>query len=717
MNRIVSSLLAAFALPAAAVCAASTPAQAAPQAFTIEQVLGYPYPLNLVSGGDGGTIAYVLDERGVRNVFVATAPAYAPRKITNYTADDGQEITNLKISRDGKYAVYVRGGDHDSNWPASFPPDPARSSVAPRMQVWSVPLQGEAKPVALGDGDAPSISPDNKRVAFLAQDQSVEWSPLDGSGKADKLFFDEGQDSDLQWSPDGSALAFVSTRTDHSFIGIYRDDATPLRFLSPSTSLDVEPRWSPDGTHIAYLRVPGTGGAPVLDFVFTATPWAIWVGDARSGAATRVWASGTSLRAGFPDNFDPSLRWTGANRLTFTSAADGWPHVYAVSPGGGAARLLTPGAFMVEDTALSSDGRTLYYSANAGSTPGDFDRRHIFGVDISSGRVRELTRGASSEWGPAATSDAVAVIQADAKQPPLVSIVPRSGGTPRALDRDRLPASFPQSQLVVPRSVTFRAADGRIAHGQLFVPSGKLGASTGKMPAVIFVHGGPPRQMLTTWHYMDYYTNGYAMNQYLANHGFVVLSVNYRLGIGYGFDYAHPAHWGPTGASEYNDVLGGNAYLRSLPPVDGKRIGIWGGSYGGYLTALALARNSNRFCTGVDWHGVHDWSTSEDFPEPPSRYEENDVRKERRLAWLSSPDAYVSKWRSPVLLVQGDDDHNVRFHQTVDLARRLSKQHVDYSELVLPNEIHGFLRYNSFLQADTATAAYLQKHLSEGSCK
>ena len=116
-------------------------------------------------------------------------------------------------------------------------------------------------------------------------------------------------------------------------------------------------------------------------------------------------------------------------------------------------------------------------------------------------------------------------------------------------------------------------------------------------------------------------------------------------------------------------------------------------------------------------HGVHDWSASEDFPPPAERYEQVNVRAERKLAWESSPDSSVSKWRSPVLLVQGDDDHNVRFHQMVDLARRLDLRHVPYSELVFPNEIHGFLRYNTFLRADTATVDYLQQHLSKGSCK
>lgn len=707
MKRLATALLAALTLPAA-------PILAAPATFSVESILGYPYPVHLTADPASKTIAYVLDERGVRNVFIASAPSFEPRMVTHYTADDGQEITNLQLSHDGKYVVYVRGGDHDSNWPVAAPPNPSHDPLAPQMQVWSLALQGAAQPVALGDGDAPAISPDDHRVAFLAGDQSVMWAPIDASAKEQKLFSDEGQDSDLHWSPDGSRLAFVSTRTDHSFIGIYSGDKTPLRFLAPTTNQDMEPRWSPDGSHVAYVRLPGQGGSPMPEFSWSsaALPWGIWVADAHTGAAMRVWQSGTALAAGFPINFDPSLRWANANRLTFVSSADGWPHIYAVSPTGGSTRLLTPGNFWVEDTAVSADGRTMVFSANTGTTPGDIDRRHLFAVDIASGKVRDVTRGTTSEWAPAAVSDSeLAFIEAGAKQPPLVAIVSTDDGTPRALDR--IPADFPQSQLVIPKSVTFPAADGHVVHGQVFESSG----GSANKPAVIFVHGGPPRQMLTTWHYMDYYSNAYAVNQYLAAHGFVVLSINYRLSIGYGFAYGAPPEWGPNGASEYSDVLGGNAYLRHQTGVDAKRIGIWGGSYGGYLTALALARNSNLFCTGVDWHGVHDWSTSDILPAPQPGYQQVDIKNERRMAWLSSPDSSVSKWRSPVLLVQGDDDHNVRFHQTVDLARRLDKQHVDYSELVLPNEIHGFLRYNSFVKADTATVDYLQKHLSEGSCK
>ena len=140
--------------------------------------------------------------------------------------------------------------------------------------------------------------------------------------------------------------------------------------------------------------------------------------------------------------------------------------------------------------------------------------------------------------------------------------------------------------------------------GQLFLPRG----TAGKRPAAIFFHGGSRRQMLLGWHYMDYYHKTYALNQYLAGRGFIVLSVNYRSGTGYGLDFREALNYGATGASEFNDVLGAGLYLGGRADVDPARIGVWGGSYGGYLTALGLSRASNLFAAGVDIHGVHDWN-------------------------------------------------------------------------------------------------------------
>jgi dipeptidyl aminopeptidase/acylaminoacyl peptidase len=218
--------------------------------------------------------------------------------------------------------------------------------------------------------------------------------------------------------------------------------------------------------------------------------------------------------------------------------------------------------------------------------------------------------------------------------------------------------------------------------------------------------------MLLGWHYMDYYSNAYAVNQYLASRGFVVLSVNYRLGIGYGWDFHHPPHAGPAGAAEYQDVLAGGRWLAARPEVDPKRVGIWGGSYGGLLTAMALAHNSDVFAAGADLHGVHDWTTeARDWYNPEWRYERGDLDSARTVAWQSSPDAAVATWKSPVILIQGDDDRNVYFHETVDLARRLAAAGVRFEELVIPDEIHGFLRWHSWLRADSAATAFLEKEL------
>ena len=149
----------------------------------------------------------------------------------------------------------------------------------------------------------------------------------------------------------------------------------------------------------------------------------------------------------------------------------------------------------------------------------------------------------------------------------------------------------------------------------------------------------------------------------------------------------------------------------SFPGVDAKRIGIWGGSYGGYLTGLALARNSDIFKAGVDIHGVHDWSRflGDLGNKPEDRYEKGDREEALKVAWNSSPDASVAGWKSPVLLIQGDDDRNVPFQQTVDLARRLDLLKLPYEELVIPNEIHGFLRSASWLRVDEATASFFAR--------
>jgi dipeptidyl aminopeptidase/acylaminoacyl peptidase len=676
--------------------------------FTIEQVLAYPFVPELDAAEKGDAIAFVRVVKGVRNVWIASGPAFKPRQVTQYAADDGQEITQLTFSPDGKHFVYVRGGDHDANWDEKLAPDPSSSPIEPKVTVWAAQISG-GPPVKVTEGDAPAIS-SRGELAYV-KDKQVWTAPLNGKGKPKRLFFDRGDDGDLTWSPDGSKLGFVSDRDgDHSFIGVYDLETKSLTYLAPSTDFDAYPSWSPDGTRIAFARRPGRGGAPKPLLKQTPNPFSLWVADVASGRATRVWQSPDTLLGSFPETAgEVNLHWADGDRLVFLADLDNWPHLYSIAATGGEPMLLTPGNFMVEHVAMSRDRKTVVYDANTGTTQDDGDRRHLFRVPVDAPSPVALTRGTTLEWSPvAASATEIAFIDAGPQAPPSLSVVGIDGTDRHDLGAGAVEKEFPEGQLIVPRAVTFTAADGLTAHGQLFDNGKGM-----KKPALIFVHGGPPRQMLLGWHYMDYYSNGYAVNQYLANHGYVVLSVNYRLGIGYGHDFHHPDHAGAAGGAEYQDVVAGAKFLQALSDVDPAKIGIWGGSYGGYLTAMGLARNSDIFKAGVDMHGVHDWSSNlaSRLEKQPKRYEKGDSDEAMKVAFDSSPIATMDRWNSPVLLIQGDDDRNVNFAQTIDLARRLEERHVPFEQFVIPNEIHGFLRWHSWLAADTATVDFFARIL------
>lgn len=716
----MGAALAAVLFSAAAAVAAPPPAGAevdtlprfpAEGTFPLRDLLDYRFPAGLAASPDGDRLAWTVYHRGVRNIYGASAPDWQPHRITRFTEDDGRDLTGLAFGSGGDTLVFVRGGDHHANWQAPHPPNPDRGTGSPSVEVRAVPFGGGASR-SLAEGDDPVVRPGGGSVTLL-RNGAVWTAPLDGSGDAARLFFERGDVEDLRWSPDGEQLAFVSDRGDHSFVGIFTPGDSTLTYLDPGAYRDRTPRWSPDGGRLAFVRRPGAGADPGGFLRRRPEPWAIHVADVATGASHQVWESPETLHGSLPQTAGGvNLHWGAGDRLVFLATLDGRSHLYSVPAGGGEPERLTSGPYMVEHVSMNRGSQHVYYDANAGPDAADDDRRHLFRVRVDGGaEPRRLTAGDGLEYFPTVTASgrSVAYVSARPRRPPLVAVVPSSGGAPRLLSRDRVPASFPAEDLVVPQKVTFRSDGGFRIHGQLFVRE----EGPERRPAVIFVHGGPARQMLLGWHYIHYYSNAYLINQYLANRGFVVLSVNYRLGIGYGWDFQHPTDAGPWGASEYRDVLAAARFLRGRDDVDPERLGIWGGSYGGLLTAMALARDSDLFAAGVDWHGVHDWTAF--LSDWLRRREESpDARspeRDRSLAWRSSPVADVDRWRSPVLLVHGDDDRNVPFGQTVDLVQRLRERDVPVETLVIPNEVHGFLRHRTWLEAARATVSYFGRHL------
>ena len=661
----------------------------------------YPFPTELTAAPAGERIAWALDEEGRRNIYVAEGPDFTPRKLTDFTVDDAQEITSLSISADGQWVVFVRGGDHGANWEGGLPVDPTSDIQPPKMQVVSTPWAG-GQVKYLSEGDAPVISPDSKQVAFTKNGQA--WvAPTDGSAAATNLFTTRGTVSGLQWSPDGKRLLFVTARTDHAIIGIYTGGNSSLKWIGAAFAWDGSPQWSGDGSRICYVRRAGVGGAPDSLLVNRPVPWSIYTADTASGQAALLWKSPATLRGSYPTtDGGTNLHWAAGNTIVFLSYQDGWPHLYSIDAGGtGKAVLLTPGDFMCEHIQLSADRRYLVCSANTGPDQYDIERRHVLMVGVGGGDTRVMTPGNGLEWMPVMTAKTIAFFSATPQRPPLPAVMKVDGKDFTVLCRDRIPADFPLNKFIEPKQVIFKSSDGVIIHADLFLPPG--GAA--RKPAIVYLHGGPPREMLLGWHYSAYYSNAYASNQYLASLGFVVLAVNYRLGIGYGYEFNHPPHAGAAGASEYLDVRAAGMWLRKQPFVDTAKIGIYGGSYGGFLTALALGKDSKLFAAGVDFHGVHNWFVQSSLIT--DRYEKApDYDLALKTAWLSSPDAWVGSWKSPVLIIQGDDDRNVRVSHSIDLVNRLEKKGVPYESLMIVDDTHEWMKWSNAVKVYGAAADF-----------
>jgi len=670
--------------------------------LSIDMLMATPFPTDLAAAPTGGAIAWVSSNSGVHNILTAQGPDHKWRAVTTYTGDDGLWITEPGFTSDAKTIVYVRGDGANRQGES---PNPAQLQDGTDQAVFAVPVAG-GTPKRLGPGSGVVPSPKGQRVAWVSRGQI--WSvDLATTEAAARLVNARGAASGLSWSPDGSMLAFTSGRGTHSYIGVFTLASKELRYIDPSLDRDGNAVWSPDGSRIAWIR---QGAAPRARMFSPRRevdePWSLRVADVKTGMAKQVWRADAGYGSAFQAVVaDSQLHWGAGDRLVFPWEKDGWLHLYSVPVSGGTAALLTPGNFEVEYVNIAPNGARMVFNSNQD----DIDHRHVWTVPVdgSTKPVRNAVKSIGSEWQPVMTSDGnVAAMHADAQMPPHIMVIYPDGNAHSLLE-NTLPAGFDPTKLVTPQQAIFTATDGMPIHSQLFMPKDiKAGE---KRPALIFFHGGSRRQMLLNWHYMYYYRNSYAMNQWLASQGYIVLSVNYRSGIGYGMEFREALNYGASGGAEFNDVMGAGLYLKNRADVDPARIGLWGGSYGGYLTAMGLSRASDLFAAGVDFHGVHDWNQGIRTFQPD--YNVLDDPDFSRKAFEASPMSRVDTWKSPVLLIHGDDDRNVSFIESINLITALRKRNVEVEQLVFPDEVHDFLRHQNWVRGYKATAEFFNRRL------
>ena len=742
-----------------------------------QQFLSPASPLELVAARAVDRVAWTSFEEGKRNAYTAAAPAFTPVRLTNFMTDDGIDLSGIRISDNGSTVIFVRGTTPNRDgWVANPTADPD----GPERAVWAARTAGGPAFRVVRDAINPELAPDGSAVLFVKDGQihRARVTPTRPAGEVDrgeKPFITQwGVQSVPKWSPDGRKIAFVSTRTDHSFIMVYDVATRTVKYVSPSVDFDTSPLWTADSTSVVFVRRPGLpfgqqaqqgGGGigvpngpafqpttatgrggrgqgnappqpnpggrgegdpptgPVVNIpgLMQATfkggyTLSIWKADVSTGEAVEVWHNQPNDR--MFTNF-ANLRLAGDHLIVPFNVAGGgrgggrgaqnpapqegpvdeWERYYSINLATPNAQpvLLTTTDGLIEDqtsVAISTDGQTLYYCTNAK----DIERRHIWAVPVSGGPPRQVTTGEGIETSPAplASGTKLATLSADWRTPQSLGIW-TLGPSPAKTQTIVFPASlkgFPRDAHVKPELVLTKAPDGLEIKNQLFVPKNiKPGEPR---PAIVFVHGGPSRQMLLGYHYMQFYHWAYGINQWLADRGYVVLSVNYRSGIGYGRSFRMAPNTGGRGNAEYQDVLAGGKYLQSRPDVDPERVGIWGLSYGGVLTAQALARNSDIFKAGVDLAGVHLWGSSLD---PDS------------VSFKSSAIGAIEGWKSPVLLVHGDDDRNVAFQQTTGLVQLLRQRDVYYELIVFPDDTHESMLHSRWLYTLDRFEQFFKKFL------
>ncbi len=388
-----------------------------------------------------------------------------------------------------------------------------------------------------------------------------------------------------------------------------------------------------------------------------------------------------------------TIGWLADDRtLYFESEESGYNHLYLLDAGDGRIRQLTSGRFEVSSPEPSFDGRTLYYVANA-SHPGNYD---VWRVDVASGRSEQLTRlgGLTGFW-PSLDETRLLIVHSSVARHDELYVQPIQPGAEARRVTSTVSPTFAAERWTVPEIVPIPSTHGAgVIYSRLYTPEQAAGGATahGKRPAVVFIHGaGYLQDAHAGW---SYYFHEFMFHTLLTRRGYVVLDMDYRASAGYGREW-RTAIYRQMGHPELEDLEDGVDWLVSHHDVDRARVGVYGGSYGGFLTLMALFRKPGLFAAGAALRPVTDWSDyNQDYAGAILNTPEIDPEAYER----SSPIEFAAGLAQPLLICHGMVDDNVFFVDSVRLVQRLIELGKrDFQLAPFPVESHAFERPSSWL--------------------
>jgi len=675
--------------------------------LTIEQLIDIKHPSSAVWSPDGQQVAFIWDRAGVSNLYLSHLDDAQPTALTSFP--DGS-IRKIFFSADGKFVYFARNGDL---WKVAI-------SGGEPTTAWSTPL---------GDGDFTS-SPDHTRVALTSKRRGGEGSDLIVRSLADsteaKVAHDNVSIYNPFWSPDGSQIAYtggavlIPHDSSPSYSGeklVYRNPeyiAGQLFAVSSSgggvvplgTKGDYDAAGWIDSTRIVFARQSNQ--------FKTRT---IYVADIRDGRVTSIHEDNEEKFWSLPDwetGIEP-LPSPDGHWIAFLSDTDGWDHIYVIPSAGGTPIQITKGHFEAWRPAWSHDSTRIAFDANEPDHPGD--RRlglATLGSDPAHATIAYITEGRGTNIEPFWSTDDRRLLyqHTDTRNSADLFVVePKTSTKPIRLG-DSMPAGIDHSTFVEPEFVHFPGPDGQSVPAWLFVPK-NLDRSK-RHPAIIWIHGDGINQNYDGWHVQRNYAVYYSMHQYLLQQGYVVIAPDYRGSIGYGREWRNGVYM-DVGGNDAKDAWMAANYLKNLAYVDSDRIGVWGLSYGGFFTLIAMTDQPTLFRCGIDVAGVVDYEMyySDPYHGDWTESRIGTPQQNPKVYANASPISHIDRLARPLLVLHGTADVNVPFIESVWLLdEALKKKKGDLLTFMMyPGEFHYFTREHALGDAWHRVDDFFAMHL------